>query len=412
MPKIGIKIGVRKSGAFSWSRWWASRCDTWHTEYVDCRVEVLNLTINEKTNIDYKYTANWLIEAQRNNYAVAIKDSYLWYSLDNSLSFIRGVAIPAVVKSVFLFNTGTVLFATQNKIYRSTDMLQSYTEIIVNDTDGNPINLTNPGQYFRQLQPDNVVIINGIEHLMWGPYTNIVGNSEVNIYHTYNDGQTITMIYQFGQNANYDSYGDPTNPYECRHVHAINYNPNTGKWIIQTGDSGAAPPFNDECHWIEVTWNGGMNYIFDYLKTGDEEDYWKTTGMFFDSNNNVKWGSDSSIGAKMGIWGVPYDDITDEGEYVELYDFNVDMVGFLQQNNNILSMPISFNTLEPRIIISKDNGENFVIVDSTELDLLPNPIGLFKVFPQNNQEYFLLKCYFSGGFGGLEIEKSLLVKIK
>jgi len=412
MPGIGISLSPFIGRRFNWAAWWASCCDTWHTEYVDYHVEVLNLTINERTNVDYKYTEDWIIEAQRNNFAVAIKDGYLWYSEDNSLSFIRGVVTPATVKSAFIFNTGTALFATQNKIYRSADKLQSYTEKTVNDLAGNPINITNPGQYYRTFCPNNPVIIDGIEHFMFGNYTNLIVNSEVNIYHTYDDGQIITMIYQFGVNANYSGYGDPLNPIGCRHVHAVDYNRNINKWLIQTGDSGATPPYNDECHWIEVKWNGGLDYSFDYIKTGDENSYFKVCGFYWDDDNYAYWASDSSI--HFGIIGVDYDDIGDIGEYNQTVAFSQQLSGIIMENDGEgIAGVFSFNTAPIELKITKDFWAHSTLIDGTQLDLLAATDNIYKYWPKNSDGYFLAKVHFGSDFGGGGAsEKTLLIKIK
>jgi len=325
------------------------------------------------------------VDSQNKNLAFAFTDSEIMLSDDNShtWSYKKAFADAKNITFSHIFNDGTVLFATQEKLYRCTKKLKSCREIIVKDTDGKAYlphkskNPDNPGWYFHTLSGINSWIINGKEMLVWGNYCNVKGGaSPVNIYYTSDCGRTVKIAYSFGQNPYFTDngspgggaegtlLGNPNNPVICRHIHSVAYNPAEDAFYACTGDGNR--PAGWECHWlrgkydrIKDKWNWKI-IITESLNTR-----YKAGGISF-VDGQMYWISDANGPEPWdrGIFCCHPADIGNPNAHTKLFDPKYESSTMIIEDGVMLATHIAVaSPFTLGIMISNDLGKTWLEYD-------------------------------------------------
>lgn len=172
------------------------------------------------------------IDSQRDNKAFAFGKGQIFLSDDNCKTWGYAHEFAECEKITFscILGNGNVLFATQEKLYLSTDNLNSFREVVVQHRDGReyrphvPRDPNNPGWYFHPLDGIHTWEVDGKEILVWGNYCNVIGGHvPINIYYSTDQGETVKLAYSFGQNPYFQEkgitaekfLGDPSNKIIC-----------------------------------------------------------------------------------------------------------------------------------------------------------------------------------------------------
>ena len=220
----------------------------------------------------------------------------IFYSSNNGGSYTTKEFVDAEnIGMSFVFNNGNILFATDEKIYVSTDGLQSWAEVDITDQNGGPFPVVEGVKNFVNVRYiDSQILGNGKQLMTWGSYINVDGNNGyVCLFYSIN-GESVKTAYMFGQNATYGSYGDPTNTVLARHIHSSVFSADASKWYWNTGDAGVDPDF--ENHYYESEYDY-LTDIWSHTKllSGDASTQVKA-GAFFYYNGSIYLGSDSTSG--------------------------------------------------------------------------------------------------------------------
>ena len=253
------------------------------------------------------------VDSQNKNMAFAFTDTEILLSDDNSHTWRYKKAFSDAKNVTFshVFNDGTVLFGTREKLYLCDKKLKSYKEIIVKDAEGKdylphtPVNPDNPGWYFNTLTGADSWIVNGKEMLVWGNYCNVRGGAApTNIYYTTDNGKAVKIAYSFGQNRVFTDngspggrpggnlLGNPDNPVVCRHVHSVAYNPAEDAFYACTGDGNR--PEGWECHWLRGTYNQAKDkWNWKVILTESLNSRYKAGGINF-VDGRMYWASDAN----------------------------------------------------------------------------------------------------------------------
>ncbi|MDD2636482.1 MAG: hypothetical protein PHW82_13405 [Bacteroidales bacterium] len=253
------------------------------------------------------------VDSQNKNMAFAFTDTEILLSDNNSHTwrYKKEFSDAKNITYSHIFNDGTVLFGTREKLYLCKKKLKSYKEIIVKDAEGNdylphtPQNPDNPGWYFNTLTGADSWIIKGKEMLVWGNYCNVRGGAApVNIYYTTDNGKTVKIAYSFGQNpyftdngspgggAEGNLLGNPDNPIICRHVHSVAYNPVEDAFYACTGDGNR--PKGWECHWLRGTYDSVKDkWNWKVIITESLNSRYKAGGITF-VDGRMYWASDAN----------------------------------------------------------------------------------------------------------------------
>ena len=294
------------------------------------------------------------IDSQNGNMAFGFTDDgTVLMSEDNSHTWPHKAKFANAKNITFshIFKNGNVLFATQNKLYLSTDKLQTIQEKIVKNPDGSnyfphvPKNPKYPGWYFIPHVYVDSWIIGGREMLVWGGYTNVRGGAApVNIYYSNDNGHTVKIAYAFGQNPKFRDnggpggggkegtlLGDPYNPHFCRHIHCVAYNPVEKAFYACTGDNDIGLP--NGIH--EVKWLRGI-----YNDLRDEWD-WKVI-IEASANSRYKGGGINFVDGKMYF-------VADANGSKKPYDrglFRCDPVDITNKDKHELMLPLKYATCD------------------------------------------------------------------
>lgn len=266
------------------------------------------------------FYADYWIVAVNNQYELSINGTDLQWSSDNGASILRTIAFADAQSMRFghIFSNGNVLFAINNKIYKSTDQLVSYSLVTVLDTDDSPYSLSSAGEYFTALSQPRAIIINNQELIVWGNYANVFSAAvALNVYQAFDDC-SVKVAYKFGVHPNRPGVGDPSNPIVCRHIHNVQYNSFDNKWYMFTGDDSLSGV--DEVHWFTGQYNSTTDvWTWNKLLTSDQTTRYKATGMWF-IDDKIYWGSDKtgSGGQVNGIWYSTISNITTYANHVLL----------------------------------------------------------------------------------------------
>jgi len=221
------------------------------------------------------------------------------------------------IDGAFIFSDGTLIFSVENKMYRSTDGLQSAPSVVTTYlADGvtpypihTPVSASRPGNYYQMLFYDTKYeTVNGTEILVWNNYGNIPipdkGVAPMSVFYTIDKGATIKTAYRWGQNLSYRDdgtddggntgtlLGDSGNAIKCRHNHSVVRDPDSNDWYFNTGDATS----NTEVHWYKMTYDpntdtwGAPTVI---VASGSDATRWKSGGLHIYAGN-VYFGSDAT----------------------------------------------------------------------------------------------------------------------
>ena len=328
------------------------------------------------------------VDSQRGHKAFGFGDGRILLSEDNAKTWAHSHDFPDAENITFscILKNGHILFATREKLFLSTDNLQSYREIIVKTRDGadyvphKPKDPQQPGWYFHSLDGIHTWDVDGQEILVWGNYCNVLGGPvPINIYYSTDSGQTVKLAYSFGRNPKFQEkgtpsdefLGDPTNSVICRHVHAVVYNPGERAFYACTGDINRG--HGDECHWLRGvydwkhdSWNwkviisvnsnsryksGGINFVDGYL-------YWAA-----DANGP----KDSNGKHDRGLFRCKPEEFTDPSKHELLFNPEYEIANMIIEDGFILAghcAPAS--TYATGFAVSPDMGKTWKQYDLAE----------------------------------------------
>ena len=346
------------------------------------------------------------VDSQNKNMAFAFTDTEILFSDDNSHTWIYKLAFPDAKNITYshIFNDGTVLFGTREKLYLCKKKLKSYKEIIVKDTDGKdylphtPKNPDNPGWYFHALTGADSWIINGKEMLVWGNYCNVIGGATpVNIYYTTDNGKTVKIAYSFGQNPYFTDngspgggpegnlLGNPDNPIICRHIHSVAYNPAEDAFYACTGDGNR--PKGWECHWLRSTYDSAKDkWDWEVILTESLNSRYKAGGISF-VDGQMYWASDANGPEPWdrGIFRCNPADIGNPKAHTKIYDSKYETGMMIIEDGVILVPQIAVaSSFTLGIIISPDLGKTWFEYDIKDY----GPFSPSRIHKKNAEGWF------------------------
>lgn len=323
------------------------------------------------------------IDSQRGDLAFGYAPGKILLSKDNGRTWPQSLPFADAERITFshILKNGNVLFATEAKIYVSTDGLKSYREITVKAADGSdyiphtPQKPDAPGWYFHPLQGDISWDVNGKEMMVWGNYANVLGGAApVNIYYSTDSGCTVKIAYAFGQNPQWRDggktgtpLGDPSNPVICRHVHSVCYNPVENAFYACTGD--ADRDGKHECHWLRGTYDAKKdNWDWKVIVSTQSNTRYKCGGINF-VNGKAYWISDANgpLPHDRGIFCCEPRDIPSPEKHTPLFNPQYECANMIIEDGMILAA--HYATASPYtlgIIFSPDMGRTWAQYDLKE----------------------------------------------
>lgn len=328
------------------------------------------------------------IDSQRDHKAFGFAGGKIFLSEDNGHSWEHNAEFAEAENITFscILKNGNVLFATREKLFLSTDNLQTHRQVIVKDRDcedylpHTPQDAEQPGWYFHPLDGVHTWDVDGSEMLVWGNYCNVMGGPvPVNIYYSTDNGETVKIAYSFGRNPKFQekgtqpgSYlGDPKNRVICRHVHSVVYNPVERVFYACTGDIDRG--WGNECHWMRGEYDVKADtWEWTVLVSVNSNSRYKSGGIsFFDGQ--LYWAADAN-GPKLpeerydrGIFRCAPADLPDQEKHTLLFDAEFEMANMIIQDNVILAghcAPAS--TFATGIAVSLDVGKTWAEYDLAE----------------------------------------------
>ncbi len=328
------------------------------------------------------------IDSQRGDKAFAYADGMILLSEDNGHTWPYSAAFPNARDITFshILKNGNILFATQARLYLSTDNLKTYRQITVKAPDGLdyiphiPRNPEFPGWYFHTLSGVVSWDIGGVEMMVWGNYCNVIGGAApVNIYYSTDGGCTVKIAYHFGQNPFFpDSgpdrdrkggtlLGDPNNTVLARHVHTVAYHPAEDAFYACTGDGTRG--WGHECHWLKGVYDRKKDkWNWKVLVSEVSNSRFKSGGISF-VDGQVYWISDSNGPEPYdrGIFRCDPADLTDLRKHTLLFNPGVESGNMIIQDGVILASHCApASPLATGIIISTDKGKTWTQYDLKE----------------------------------------------
>ncbi len=329
------------------------------------------------------------IDSQRGNKAFGFTDEMLCLSEDNSHTWPHSLPFPDTQNITFshIFKNGNVLFATQTKLYLSTDNLKTYRQVALKNTDGadytihTPQNADNPGWYFVSQTGVNSWQVGDVEMLVWGNYCSVVGGAAPpNIYYSTDNGQTVKIAYAFGQNPYHRDngsaiggssgtlLGDPRNPVICRHIHSVAYNPAENAFYACTGDHDR--PEGYECNWLRGAYDAAKDtWDWNVVVSERLNSRYKAGGINF-IDGQLYWISDANGPQPhdRGLFRCDPADIANPEKHTMLFNPRYECVNMIIQDGVILAGhstgPSPFHT---GFIVSPDLGKTWAEYDLKEL---------------------------------------------
>lgn len=250
------------------------------------------------------------IFATRERWMFGSDNNLLYWSNDHGLSWTSiawGTQYSANVAVydkwpgfAYIWDDGTLNFATHKVMYRSVDGLANLTSPAIkgrgylwtgNDSDNflfhTPVDPTKPGTYFltgANAVPDYMYLPNGVEILYWGNYGNVQGGAcPTVLWYSIDKGATIRAFYMYGQNLSQRDDGTDTggttgtilgnasNSVIVRHSHNLYADPlNPTSPIAETGD------FTNQATWIRQD--------YDY-----QNDTWSNANLILNEGPTTRW---------------------------------------------------------------------------------------------------------------------------
>ncbi len=332
--------------------------------------------------------ADVFVDSQRDNKAFAYTADKVLLSEDNAHTWPHSHAFPGARGITFscILGGGNVLFATSEKLYRSTDNLKTIEQVTVKDTRGKdylphkPQSPDLPGWYFHTLTGINTWEIDGREILVWGNYCNVIGGAApVNIYYSTDQGRTVKIAYTFGQNPYYRDngrggggstgtlLGDPDNRVICRHVHSVAYNPDESAFYACTGDR--TRPEGPECHWLRGTYDAKKDrWDWKVLVSDESNTRYKSGGINF-ADGKVYWAADANGPQPhdRGIFCCDPADLATPEKHTRLFNPGVESAIMIVQDGVILASHCApASPMSTGFIVSLDMGKTWAQHDLKE----------------------------------------------
>ncbi|OQB87120.1 MAG: hypothetical protein BWX88_00530 [Planctomycetes bacterium ADurb.Bin126] len=332
--------------------------------------------------------ASLYIDSQRDDKAFAFTAEDVRLSEDCGHTWAHRAAFADAQKVTFshIFKNGNLLFATQNRLFLSTDNLKTIAPVTVKDVTGadylphTPKNPNCPGWYFHTLSGVCSWEIDGREMLVWGNYCSVVeGATPVNIYYSTDNGRTVKIAYSFGQNPFHRDdgtggggpkgvpLGDPNNPVFCRHIHCVAYNPAERAFYACTGDHDRKEGL--ECHWLRGTYDAqAEKWNWKVIVSEHLNSRYKAGGINF-VDGKLYWISDAN-GPKphdRGVFRSKPEDIADRTRHEMLYNPKYECGMMIIRDKLILATHLApASPFSTGVIISTDLGKTWAEYDIKE----------------------------------------------
>lgn len=330
----------------------------------------------------------------------AVSSGLLWLSTDGGNTWVsKALATALNVDFVHIFDSGTIVFAVKDKIYRSTDSLANIHEITPKLPGGadytihTPANATYPGQYYRLIGPTNKMYRGTDEIFIWGNYGNVIGGaSPINIYELSNDGANLTVIYQFGQNPYYrdngtmgggstgNLLGDAGNDTKVRHVHSVIWDEDNSTVYFCTGDKTQVGPFN-ECLWGKLVYSEGA-YTPTIIVSDSEHSNYKSCGLNL-INGEIYYACDT-VATVFGIWKTTIANIANSANHIQLLNEDAAITGLVRDGNNLIA---NMYQGELKVYLSKDLGATWDEVQLTKVPGYPNYVSMLPIGIKDSDGY-------------------------
>lgn len=312
-----LKIGIRGDlFAINWDGWLDNIVIL--NEAVDInKIGILNdLFKRDNFAVDY-YFEDRHVSAQNNNSVLFCNDAgVMSLSLDGGTTIASSVNASAdgltICTFAHIFENGNIIFCSQRKAFKSTDGLQTYSEISVKDINGNNYTPLGDG-VFRSIGTEKIKK-NKREYAVWGAYVIEAETSynDVNMWLCDDQVQQITSKYKAGVSTNLNE----------RHIHTVRWNKWDNTLWIQTGDGDADDGLRQDCGWIKTTFNPSLqNWQWQVVvnDSGDETGtYVKSSDMYF-TKEYMYWATDKTGATTVGIIRAKYDDLLNQSIYERLY---------------------------------------------------------------------------------------------
>jgi len=346
------------------------------------------------------------IDSQRENKAFGFGQGKIFLSEDNAQTWAHSAAFPDAENITFscLLKNGNIVFATREKLFLSTDDLQTYRPIVVRRPDGTdylphvPQNPDLPGWYFHPLDGIHTWDVDGTEMLVWGNYCNVLGGPvPVNIFYSTDGGETVKLAYSFGRNPNFQEkgatpesfLGDPDNSVICRHIHAVAFNPAERAFYACTGDINRG--HGNECHWLRGTYDAKADaWDWKIVVSVNSNSRYKSGGINF-VDGQLYWAADAN-GRKTpeekydrGIFRCAPADLADPTKHALLFQAEFEMANMIIEDGVMLAghcAPAS--TYQTGIAISPDLGRTWAEYDLAEF----GPRSPVRFQPKNSDGWF------------------------
>lgn len=372
-------------------------------------------------NVATWYQEDYVVFATRDSFqlandgALSVSNILRW-SEDNGETWVRSYAwgtqfsgsLPVYnrnIKFAHIFEDGTILFGTSNKLYTSTDRLQTITEVSTNYTIHTPATATLPGAYFQSLHKDEYsTLSNGNEIVVWSNYCNLadVGASAILVWYAINNNGTVTVkkVYEFGQNPDIRDdgtsdggssgtlLGDAANANIVRHGHCVTRRPGTLEWYACFGDLGTENKWTK--HIYDENADTWTNTIL-FSKSSDTLK-WKSTGLYF-VNDTAYWHSDATGGpalTEVGVFKCPIANLGDDNfvtrvidsEILEGVDLKIDSHG-----NMVGTIYANFNKDydAKKVIVAKNYGAKYYVLIVPEAS---NAAKQYQIYPKDSRGYY------------------------
>lgn len=346
------------------------------------------------------------VDTQRDNRAFAFLGTKIMLSEDCGKTWPHVADFPEAQDITFsvLLKNDSVLFATRERLFLSTDNLKSHREIIVKRPDGSdylphkPVDPKNPGWYFHSLDGEHCFEVGGREMLVWGNYCNVLGGAvPVNIYYSTDNGETVKLAYAFGQNPRFQQkgaapdaplLGDPTNKLIARHIHNVTYNPSEDAFYACTGDIDRGDGM--EVHWLRGTYEAKADaWDWKHVISVDSNSRFKAGGMNF-IDGRMYWIADANGPAianrhDRGIFTCLPVDFTDTSKHTLLFNPMFESANMLYQDGIFIATHCApASTYQNGIIWSSDKGRTW-----TQHDLkVPGPRSGCRINRKNSDGWF------------------------
>ncbi|MHC1719284.1 MAG: hypothetical protein AB9844_01070 [Clostridiaceae bacterium] len=302
------------------------------------------LNPNTKNKIEAISYPSTLI-ASVDNMLVNYTGGKLILSTDGGATYSKSLAIPDVkiIRYIYLYNNGDVIFADHTKVYYSDDW-KSYHESRLLNQDGSVWTPKKANDNFTSTHTNAVRnIVNGIEIAVWGNYSiedGIQNSDNIKVWYSPDHGKTVKSCYVFNTSKT------PS----ARHVHAVDFDPGSNTFWLQTGDD------EPTSHWLKGKYNTATD-TWSWTRFADGM-HFKTTNMVF-KGSYVYWSWDTTPG---GVVKAPVVTMGDVSTHKVLFITKNDCIKIIigPAGDIAAIQTVWGGTEQPRIFYYAPDGVNFV----------------------------------------------------